>query len=114
MKTNYKYKLTIIITSLYLIASSPFILGFAIPSIHEGIYSSLYVMVNMPVIYLLGGFADKINNKLIAFPTLYASNLVFIIIALLFWSMLAFVAGFCWDLYMKNKNVFVQEGKKDA
>jgi hypothetical protein len=96
-----KIKLPIIVGIIYTLSSLPFIFGLLTPSIHEGnIYSVLYVFINMPVIFLFGSIIDEIVQIVFNEPSLYNSNIIFIIISIIFWVAVSFVIG----LFIDKKN----------
>lgn len=75
------------------------------PSIHEGnLYSFLFVIVNIPVYYLFGSIIEAASNYLFAHPTLWKSNVIFIVISWIFWVSLAFLAGVIIDLIKSTQS----------
>jgi len=92
-----KLKLPILIGSLFILLSLPFIFGFLQPSIHEGGYSVLYVILNMPALMVISGIGRKIESALMTTPDLYTSNILSIILLFLFWVVLSFVVGSIFD-----------------
>jgi uncharacterized membrane protein len=97
-----KLKFPCVVGLMFFLISLPFISGLKNPSIHEGdLYSFLYVILNLPVIYVFGSLCDSIVNQMWSTPDLYRSNAVFIGFAHLFWILVAFVVGLIRDI-IKN------------
>ena len=95
----YRIWMPILAGGLYLLLSIPFLLDLLVPSIHEGnLYSTLYVLVNLPWIFLTGNIADRICRSLFETQTLYKSNLVFIMLSWFMWVILACLVGALVDL----------------
>jgi hypothetical protein len=92
-----KLKLPILVGGLFILLSLPFIFGFLQPSIHEGGYSALYVILNMPALIAVSGIGQKIESALLTNPNLYNSNIVSIALLFLFWVVLSFVLGSIFD-----------------
>lgn len=89
---------------LYLVLSTPFLLNLAVPSMHEGsVYAFLYVFLNLPIIYLLGGFIETVANALFKRPSLYQANVVFITISWFFWVALSRLVGSFVDFTRKQR-----------
>jgi hypothetical protein len=106
-----KLKLPCIVGLMFFLISLPFIAGFKHASIHEGdLYSLLYVVLNLPVIYVFGSLSDSIVNHMSIAPDLYRANLVFIGLAHLFWISVAFVVGLILDIANNNSHNRVKEG----
>jgi uncharacterized membrane protein len=100
-----KVKLPCIVGLMFFLISLPFISGLKNPSIHEGgLYSFLYVILNLPVIYVFGSLCDSIVHHMWSTPDLYRSNTVFIAFAHLFWILVAFVAGLILDIVKNNSH----------
>lgn len=78
----------------YLIISIPFLLGILTPSIHEGnFFSIIYAVINMLPYMILSKFIDWISGAVFKNPTLYQTNLIAIVAALIFWIMICYVLG---------------------
>ena len=92
-----KFKLPIVIGSLFVLLSLPFIFGLLQPSIHEGGYSALYVILNMPPLMVVSGIAQKIEGALMRNPDRYTSNMLSITLLFLFWVALSFILGSIFD-----------------
>jgi uncharacterized membrane protein len=100
-----KVKFPCIVGLVFFLISLPFISGLKNASIHEGdLYSFLYVILNLPVIYVFGSLCDSIVNHMWSTPDLYRSNTVFIGFAHLFWILVAFLAGLIRDIVKKNSH----------
>jgi hypothetical protein len=104
-KQKFVSKLPAIVGLVYFVLSIPFVLGLAIPSLHEGnIYSIFYVILNGPMIYLIGGFADKVTSFLFQFPTGYQSNMVFMCLTFIFLVAISSLIGLLFDRYKIKGN----------
>jgi Na+/H+-translocating membrane pyrophosphatase len=100
-----KVKFPCAVGLIFFLISMPFVLGLKNPSIHEGdLYSFLYVVLNLPVIYVFGSLCDSIVNHLWSTPDLYRSNAVFMVFAHLFWILFAFVVGVICDVANSSHN----------
>ncbi len=96
---RWSFKLPVLIGSLYLLFSTPFLLNLVIPSIHEGnLYSKIYIFMNFPVTYFFGTLVDQIGHVFLHPPTLYKYNLLLIIISWVFWILCSFITGVLLDL----------------
>jgi hypothetical protein len=103
---HWSFKLPVLIGSLYLLFSTPFLLNLVIPSVHEGnLYSTIFAFMNAPVTYLFGTLADQIGHVFLHPPTLYKYNLVTIIFSWAFWVLCSFITGVILDLVGIGKSV---------
>jgi hypothetical protein len=94
----------VLVGGLYFLLSIPFLLDVLTPSIHEGnSYSTLFVLVNLPWILLMGSIGDMICRSLFETQTLYKSNMVFLMLTWLMWVILAFAVGVLIDLTRRRR-----------
>lgn len=100
----WKIKLPLITIMFFIIISLPFLLGMLTPSIHEGnFYSIIYVIINIVPFKILGRIIDLISVFLFKGPTLYQTTIVSIIVALVFWTIVAYIAGVILDRQQKRR-----------
>jgi len=60
-RLNNAWRGALLVGSIHLLVSAPFLVGVLTPSLHEGnLYAFTYVILNVPVIGLLGGFSDGV------------------------------------------------------
>jgi len=83
-------KYTVIV---FLIISSPFLIGILDLSLHGGAYGALYVIVNFVPLWLFSGLIDPMLRGF----NLYLQNLVAVGILLLFWVVVSFCIGVVVD-----------------
>lgn len=103
-KIRWRYKLPIIIGTVYILLSLPFIFGLLTPSIHEGnFYSTIYILINLIPILLLGKLIDWLAMLLFKYPTLYKSNLISVFLTLVFWILLSWILGTIIDIKKTRK-----------
>jgi len=103
-RSQWRVKLPIIVGLAFTLISLPFILGILEPSIHEGnLYSYFYVLANMPVIMLFGPIAQLFEKSIFNKLDTYYSNLLFIILALIFWVLVSFIIAVFVDKSKKRK-----------
>ncbi|HUL22985.1 MAG TPA: hypothetical protein VLZ10_16125 [Thermodesulfobacteriota bacterium] len=100
-----KFKLPIVVGSLFVLLSLPFIFGFLQPSMHEGGYSVFYVILNMPALMLISGVAQKIETSLMRSYDLYTANIISITFLLLFWLAISFICGAIFDEIKRRRNL---------
>ena len=93
-----------IVGGAFLIISLPFITGSLIPSIHEGGYSSIYAIINFPALLVIGKIGNYVESVLFRDPSLYQSNILFVLMCLLFWMVVSFMIAIFMDKTNK-KNV---------
>ncbi len=99
-----KFKLPIVVGSLFVLLSLPFIFGFLQPSMHEGGYSVFYVLLNMPAIIVVSGVAQKIETSLMKNYDLYTANIISMTFLLLFWLAISFICGVIFDEIKRTRN----------
>lgn len=58
----------------------------------------LYVLVNMPALFVFGDLIGRVEPFLFTAPNLYKSNLVCMFFLFLFWLLTSFVIGIFIDL----------------
>ena len=92
-----KFKLPIVIGSLFILLSFPFIFGLLEPSMHEGGYSALYVILNMPALMVISGAVQKIETAFFKTHDLFTSNMLTLTLVFLFWILSSFVLGCIFD-----------------
>ena len=83
-------KYTVIV---FLLISSPFLIGILDFSLHGGAYGALYVILNFLPLWIFGGLIDPMVKGF----TLYFQNLVAIGILLVFWVVVSFCIGVVLD-----------------
>jgi hypothetical protein len=99
-----KFKLPVVIGSLFVLLSLPFIFGFLQPSMHEGGYSAFYVIMNMPALMVVSGVAQKIETTLLRNYHLYTANIISIALLFLFWFGISFIFGVLFDGIKRTLN----------
>jgi hypothetical protein len=106
-KKKWKYKLPILIGVIYFVLWLPFITGILIPSVHEGnLYSTLFVIVILPLISLLSGFSEMVEGMITKVPRLYVSNMIFFFISWLFLVLISLFIGVFIDILKKPKQPY--------
>ena len=96
MKT-WTIKLPSLVGVVFLILSLPFILGSLHPSIHEGGYSALYAIVNIPAIIVVAPLGEWLFQAFGVDLDPYLINLITILLFLVFWVSVSFMIGLFID-----------------
>lgn len=88
-RVRWSRRLPLVVGIAYLVAASPFLLGFLIPSLHEGAYPFLFVLTVLPVLLVSGGLVDWLAQN----GGFYLADTVPIMLAWCLWVALSFGLG---------------------
>ena len=101
--TKWRIKLPLSVSVTFVTLSLPFLLGFLTPSIHEGFYSALYVVVNLPGLFIVAGVSEWALRFFGARRDLHLSNLTTVVSLLVFWVPVFFITGSLMDAMSAKK-----------
>ena len=97
-------KITLAVCIVYLVAASPFILGVIAPSMHEGRYAAIFVLLNLPALLVVSKPLKWAEGT---FPqmTTRMSDLLALASCLMFWLVLALVIGLLLDRHRRRSGL---------
>ena len=93
-------KILLVVGVAYALAASPFMLGLAEPSIHDSRYAAMFILLNYPALAVASALEGTLPQM-----NIYKSNLLALVVCLMFWLALALLVGLLID-WRRRRRMF--------